>query len=80
MMKLSVGDLVFIAFAIFSVLLMLLMGLGQHGGGDTEAEQQSRDNFLRQIERPRSAALTVAMIIAMSAFAYVFVALVAKAT
>lgn len=80
MMKLSVGDLIFMSFGIASVLIMLLMGVGKPKERDPEAEFKSKETFLRQIERPRSAALTIALIIAMSGVAYVVVALVAKAT
>lgn len=80
MMKLSVGDLVFMSFGIASVLVMLLMGFGQPKEMDPEAELRSKKSFLRQIERPRSAALTIALILAMSAVAYVVMAIIGKAT
>ena len=80
MFKPQVGDLLFMALAVVAMGAMLMLGDGRSEQGDTDSERRTLETYLRQINAHLSPALTVALISALSAVAYVLLAVYAKAT
>ena len=80
MFKPQVGDFIFMALAVVAMGAMLLMGDGRREQEDADSERRTLETYLRQINARISPALTVALVIALSALAYVFLAVYARAT
>ena len=80
MFKPQVGDFFFMALAVVAMGAMLLLGDGRSEQGDTDSERRTLQTYLRQINAHISPALTVALVLALSAVAYVLLAVYAKAT
>jgi hypothetical protein len=78
MLKLSVGDLGFMALGVIAVLGMLLLNTGAQPEPDRADERRSCERFLAQIEHTWSPALVITSIIAAAGAAYVIVAVYAK--
>ena len=80
MFKPQIGDFIFMALAVVAMGAMLLMGDGRREQEDADSERRTLETYLRQINARISPALTVALILALSIVAYVFLAVYAKAT
>jgi hypothetical protein len=78
MLKLSIGDLGFMAFGLFAVLLMLLLDFGAPTRPDPVDERRACEKFLTEIDATWSPALIIASIVGASFVAYVIVAVSAK--
>jgi len=78
--KPQVGDLFFMTLAVVAMGAMLLLGDGRSEQGDPDSERRTLQTYLRQINAHISPALTVALIIALSVVAYIFLGVYAKAT
>jgi hypothetical protein len=78
MLKLSIGDIGFMAFGVSAVLVMLLLNFAAQPEPDRAEERHSLEKFLAQMSHTWGPATVLTSIVGAAGLAYVIVAAYAK--